>query len=852
MNRLLTWLKSRAKTFKIFFLTAVVLLVALQLTSIARSISGEEVTAALSDLAFWRILLMIFIGLLAVSPMVLYDFLLHKMVEKEDKAFYIFETSWLVNTMNNLIGFGGVFSFGLRSQFYSEEGKEKQVFNAISKIFLFTMSGLSIYSLLCLFLIAAGHTNAFLSQYWMWLLVGALYFPAVLLTTSLKKEGLLGGLSKRLRLELLGVSFLEWTGVMLAFVLIGQLMSIHVPAYEVILLFIVAMVLGILSMIPGAIGSFDVVMILGLTHLGVAQEKTVAWLLLFRIVYYFLPFILGLLFAVKNLGVKFNDNYRGVPLDLIRQVLNHVVTFLLYVSGILMVLSATVPEVFRQLIWLRKISPWSANLVGEFPKILIGFLLIVAGRAISNRVIRAYYPTLILEIATLIYISHTGFSIYSELFMILLIVLTIFTKSELFRKQLVLSYEMLFKDGLVYFLLIILYAGIGVYNSPNIHHKHPFNNFFLFPSERIWLTGFLAILLVNIIAMLFIRYLQGHRQTIGEKVDEERVLSVLHTYGGSTESHLIFLNDKDMYMYKNKQGEDTVFLQFQTYHDKVVVMGSPSGKAEDFEPCLRQFIEECDLWGYAPVFYEVKEKETLILHELGFRFFKMGEEGHVSLPDFTISGKKQRGNRAIVNRLEREGCHMEVIEPPFSEEIIDTLREISNEWLGERKEKGFSLGFFSEEYISKAPVAVVKNEQGEISAFATIMPSYTQDVVTVDLMRFSKEAPAGVMDYLFIKLFEHYRDEGIQSFDLGMAPLSNVGVSRKSFLNERLANLIYQFGSRFYSFQGLRSYKEKYATTWKPRYNLYSRDNSILFVVYSLLMVDNRAVEISKKRKPIK
>ena len=73
--------------------------------------------------------------------------------------------------------------------------------------------------------------------------------------------------------------------------------------------------------------------------------------------------------------------------------------------------------------------------------------------------------------------------------------------------------------------------------------------------------------------------------------------------------------------------------------------------------------------------------------------------------------------------------------------------------------------------------------------------------------------------------------------------LSGIWTSRKSFIQERIAYLVYHFGSRFYSFQGLRDYKSKYATDWQPKYTLYSRDSWIAYVMLSILKVDNASVE---------
>lgn len=96
------------------------------------------------------------------------------------------------------------------------------------------------------------------------------------------------------------------------------------------------------------------------------------------------------------------------------------------------------------------------------------------------------------------------------------------------------------------------------------------------------------------------------------------------------------------------------------------------------------------------------------------------------------------------------------------------------------KRKRLSLGFFDEAYLQRNPIAVVRNAEGEMVSFANIIPSYTNEVGTIDLMRHHKEkAPSGSMDFLFIHLFEYMKTENIHYFNLGMAPLANVGQSRK-------------------------------------------------------------------------
>ena len=106
-----------------------------------------------------------------------------------------------------------------------------------------------------------------------------------------------------------------------------------------------------------------------------------------------------------------------------------------------------------------------------------------------------------------------------------------------------------------------------------------------------------------------------------------------------------------------------------------------------------------------------------------------------------------------------------------------------------------------------------------------------------------RTAPNGIMDYLFVKLLLHFKEEGVIFFDLGMAPLSNVGTEKHSFLQEKVAYLIYAFTNRFYSFSGLRQYKQKFNPIWSPRYVAYPRDTWLILDMLAIYRVDNRKVK---------
>lgn len=840
MDTLKHWGKKYAPYLKTLFVISVVILVVYELFAIGKSISFAELNGILVNIPPLKIVLIALTGLIAVTPMLGYDIILVKMIDSDIDRRTLLESSWMINTMNNIVGFGGLVSMGLRSEIYGKEKDGKDVAKALSNILLLLMSGLSIYSFFGLLLLLLPPHTPYLQQYWLWLVGGSLYFPIVLLVSLVRKTGFVGGLSQKTRSLLILTSFFEWSGVVGSFLLIGYLMGISFDPLHVLPLFIAATVIGIVSMIPGELGSFDLMMIIGLSALGLQREQVVAWLLVYRLFYYLVPFIIGLIIFGKTTGAKLNKRFEGVPFQLTSEISHKIIVFLMYFVGIIVVLSATIPEAFAKHSWLASLDPLYLPFLSNFFTLLLGFSLLIMGRGLAAKVKRAYVPTLGLLGVTLAYAFYKSANWLVILFLLVLITVVFLSKEELYRHQLVYSFEMMSKDGAVFLGLGLLYLAVGVINLPTIHHKRPLPSFFIFPSEMLWLVGLMALLIIACMMVLAIKYFSHDTYRLGEELDKEKAMSVLTTYGGNVDSQLVFLGDKQVYYYHNSENEATAFLQFTTHNNKCLVMGDPNGNQEDFGSLLAHFIEECDLYGYSPVFYEISQEMVMMVHDAGFDFIKMGEEAHVDLTTFSLTGKKHKSERNVINHFTKDGYTFDMIHPPFSKEMLQHLESISSDWLNGRGEKGFSLGFFSEDYLQLAPIAVVRDKDSQIIAFSNVMPTYTKEMISIDLMRYATSAPSGVMDFLFLSLFQDLQQEAYETFNLGMAPFSNVGTSRHSFKQERMAYMIYRFGNHFYSFKGLRAYKEKYASSWRPRYTAYSRKAFLPYVMLSLLVVDNK------------
>jgi phosphatidylglycerol lysyltransferase len=251
-------------------------------------------------------------------------------------------------------------------------------------------------------------------------------------------------------------------------------------------------------------------------------------------------------------------------------------------------------------------------------------------------------------------------------------------------------------------------------------------------------------------------------------------------------------------------------------------LGDPVGPEECLTDVVRLFLQRCADFGGIPVFYEVTTAHLHRFADFGLRFVKLGEEAKVDLTTFSLEGGHAAKYRQILRRLEQDGAVFRIVERADVPAIMSALRAVSDEWLAAKAgaEKGFSLGFFDEQYLSRFPVAVIERN-GRIHAFANLWPGPRQVELSIDLMRYDRGAPKGVMEALLIHLMRWAKQQGYGRFVLGMAPLSGFEQSAVAPAWNRVGAFFYEHGGAAYNFEGLRAYKEKFRPTWEPHYLAY-------------------------------
>ena len=323
----------------------------------------------------------------------------------------------------------------------------------------------------------------------------------------------------------------------------------------------------------------------------------------------------------------------------------------------------------------------------------------------------------------------------------------------------------------------------------------------------------------------------------GTEAERERALNIIKQYGRSSLAHFCLLPDKSYYF--SPSGKTVI-----AYVPKgrgAIALGDPIGAPEDLKDAIVGYQKFCDGNDWYPAFYQTLPDNLNLYKSLGFKAVKIGEEAIVDLHTFTTQGKAGRNLRNSLNRFHKLGYQVKFYQPPITDELLAQLKIISDRWLQERRgsEKQFSLGWFDYNYLQNCEIATVESQAGEIIAFTNIIPEYQLNEITIDLMRKLDNTEHGVMEFLFVSLFQHYQKLNYDSFNLGLSALTGLKENRESSRLEGSLDYLYKHLNRFYNFQGLRGFKDKFQPRWESRYLIYPSLAALPDVVVALIRADS-------------
>lgn len=581
--------------------------------------------------------------------------------------------------------------------------------------------------------------------------------------------------------------------------------------------FMLAQMIGVASQVPGGLGVFEVTLLVALPG-PVSSRSIVAAVVAYRVIYYLVPLVL----AAAALGVfelRRRRERLSQVLDVIGPAVSSTVPLVLaatvFVAGGLLLATGAIPTQGR-LAWLGA-PPLILLEASHFLSSLVGAGLLIVAWGLTRRLDGAFHATLGLLGAGAILSAMRPGGLLAAMVLLLVLLALAPARREFFRRSTLLteplSPEWVFGVGAV--LVGTTWLGLFAYRSVAYSHDLWWQ-FALYGDAPRFLRGSIGAGVV-VLAFAILRLLrppEPEEASIPDRIPEavERLVEACPR----TSAKLAYLGDKSFLI----SAQESAFLMFGVERRSWVAMGDPIGDPDTFTELVWAFRSRAVRHGGWPVFYQVRPQFLPLYVDAGLNLLKLGEEALIPTETFSLEGGKRSGFRYTIRKIEKEGGSFEVIPAEAIPAVLPRLREVSDAWRAAKgiHEKSFSLGSFSEPYISRFPAAVLRKE-GRVVAFLNVSLGADFDEFSVDLMRYDpQEAPTDAMEYLFLKMILWGQANGYRRFSLGMAPLAGLEGGPLAPLWARLGGAVYRYGEHFYNFQGLRAYKNKFDPVWEPRY----------------------------------
>ncbi len=579
--------------------------------------------------------------------------------------------------------------------------------------------------------------------------------------------------------------------------------------------FFTGQLIGLMSFTPGGLGSADAWWIVSLSGVAGGHDRVLAALVLYRCIYYVLPWAVASLVLAGRL-VRTGPN--------INAVLRASVASYAFLCGVVLLASAATPSLSDRAAFLMHTVPVALVEISHAASVVLGFLLLVISRGLVRGYRASHRLALALFVAGAVTTFLKGLD-FEEAILSLAAVAILLVAHRPFEREgrMRPSTEFIVSVGT---FAVVLFAAVG-FGSLSHVPRLPlvFTRFEHFAYGARFLRGLLILAAMAAVAGLHFALRARPRDPLPDAVAIDRAIEETRAWRRGTNPLLVASGDKAIFR-AARPAEG--FIAYRTAGRFMVAYSDPVCPPGRERALLAAFLEHASAWDRDVILYQIAPATLPVAHDFGFTFFKLGEEGLVDLARFDLKGNKAKSWRHAMNSVEKEGGRFEVVPAAEVKALLPELRAISDDWLAEKHvvEKRFSLGRFEETYLTRTPCAVVRDAAGRAVAFANLLEGAPQDELSVDLMRYSarREQAAGlrdVMDYLFLQLMLHGKERGYARFNLGMAPLASVGEERWARPFERFARLVFRHGEHWYNYQGLRRYKEKFDPIWEPRYMAY-------------------------------
>ncbi len=621
-----------------------------------------------------------------------------------------------------------------------------------------------------------------------------------------------------------GVEISGMFHLLIAMLALGLPASFSVAAIA----YMVSVILMVSSPFLRGLGAVEISIVYILEMYGYSTVQALSITVLYRVFEFWLPMIFGILafaWRGRNLFIRI------VP------------ALLIFMLGLINIISVVTPPLRIRLRLIREFLPLEAINASNVLVLFIGLALLITSAFMFKGLKNAWRLALLLSVLSLIGNLTKAFDYEEATFAGVIIMLLLLSQSQYKIRSSIKWIRLGLLSVAIVFLSVMVFGYVSFYFIDVKHFGIDFSwrqsllytmqIFLLGGGENLHpltVFGHEFILLINILGfltwgfLLFTLIKPFLKIEISNESSRERAKFLLAQYGNSSVDYFKISKDKLFFFSELHDA----FVSYRIANGFAIVLEEPVCAEEHKMEVLEEFYKQCSRMGLKTAFYRVDENSMVWFNKLRKQKMIIGQEAILDAENFKLEGKDKKSLRNGLNSLQKKGYTTTVHKAPLENDLVIELKKISDEWLEafDKEEQVFSQGMFDMKEIMHQDVITVTDAEGKIAAFLNIIPDYSPDECTYDLIRKTTEAPGGCMDALIIKMIEHAKENKLQYINLGLVPMT--GIMEPNSPAEQLIKFAGEKFKRFRHYHGLRDFKEKYATIWEDKFLVYETDYDLL------------------------
>jgi phosphatidylglycerol lysyltransferase len=533
----------------------------------------------------------------------------------------------------------------------------------------------------------------------------------------------------------------------------------------------------------------------------------------------------------------------------------------IFLSGLLNIFSALFAISSTRLQILESVLPIQVPDTSRTLVLIAGIFLLFLAKGIWESRFRAWWLSVLTLSISLFLHLFKGLDFEESFILMIPLSLLIFKRQLFYVSSGRLEFLTAVKASLIGLAVLFLYTAIGFlffanqFNRPlslqNISEDYinavwGVGDDLLIPKTptAIWFQNSVSIFgfftTIFVVAALFNPVLSRNTPTrAGKEIVRDLVLhSAIHSV-----SYFNLMNDKTYYITQAKDG----VVSYKIKNSIAVVLGDPITKyLHDTPVLMKEFAFFTHTKGLRTAFYQIDQQSIYHYKKLGFKTLKIGEEAILKLADFNLEGSARAEIRHCVNRMKKLGVEykwMTMDSVPYY--LFENIYHLHQNW---SREKGnlsltYSMNFFPFPLDKEAWVLAVLSADQKLIACLSFFPYQNHQGMVLDLMLRDPQASNGTMEAAIAESARFFQEHDVQELSLGMAPLSDVELSKQQNIMEKGIRLIYEKFNYFYGYRSLFKFKDKFIPEWRHKYVAYQQLQDLPTVVLAII-----AVHVHNKR----